>query len=88
MPESQREITATRIALLDLKDEQQLVREGYELLDEKRILLATEMQRQLAQTRRAAAGMCRTHARAALANCWPRWTDTASMSCRCIRRSR
>ncbi len=49
MPESQREITATRIALLDLKDEQQLVREGYELLDEKRILLATEMQRQLAR---------------------------------------
>ena len=39
----QREITATRIALLDLKDEQQLVREGYELLDEKRILLAAEM---------------------------------------------
>jgi V/A-type H+-transporting ATPase subunit D len=49
MPESQREITATRIALLDLKDEQQLVREGYELLDEKRILLASEIQRQLAQ---------------------------------------
>jgi len=44
-----REITATRIALLDLKDEQQLVREGYELLDEKRILLAAEMQRQLAR---------------------------------------
>lgn len=49
MPESQREITATRIALLDLRDEQQLVREGYELLDEKRILLATEMQHQLAR---------------------------------------
>ena len=47
MPESAREITVTRIALLDLKDEQQLVREGYELLDEKRILLATEIQRQL-----------------------------------------
>jgi len=49
MPESQREITATRIALLELKDERQLVREGYELLDEKRILLATEVQRQLAR---------------------------------------
>lgn len=47
MAESQREITATRIALMDLKDEQQLVREGYELLDEKRILLAAEMRRQL-----------------------------------------
>jgi len=49
MPESAREITATRIALLELKDEQQLVREGYELLDEKRILLAAEIRRQLAQ---------------------------------------
>jgi V/A-type H+/Na+-transporting ATPase subunit D len=49
MPESQREITATRIALLELKDERQLVREGYELLDEKRILLATEIRRQLTQ---------------------------------------
>ena len=49
MPESSREITVTRIALLELKDERQLVREGYELLDEKRILLATEIRRQLAQ---------------------------------------
>ncbi len=49
MADSPREITATRIALLELKDEQQLVQEGYELLDEKRILLATEMQRQLVQ---------------------------------------
>lgn len=60
MPESQREITPTRIALLELKDEQQLVREGYELLDEKRILLAAEIQRQLAQLvtlRRECAGL-------------------------------
>ena len=49
MPESRREITATRIAVMELKDEQQLVREGYELLDEKRILLAIEIRRQLAQ---------------------------------------
>ncbi len=48
MSESEREIMATRIALLELKDEQQLVREGYELLDEKRILLAAEIRRQLA----------------------------------------
>ena len=47
MPEVEREITATRIALMELKDERQLVREGYELLDEKRILLAAEMRRQL-----------------------------------------
>ena len=49
MPEAGREITATRIALLELKDEQRLVREGYELLDEKRILLAHEIRRQLAR---------------------------------------
>jgi len=49
MPESAREMTATRIARLELKDEQQLVREGYELLDEKRILLAAEIRRQLEQ---------------------------------------
>jgi V/A-type H+-transporting ATPase subunit D len=47
MPESPREITATRIALMELQDERQLVKEGYELLDEKRILLAAEMRRQL-----------------------------------------
>jgi V/A-type H+-transporting ATPase subunit D len=49
MPEAAREIPASRIALLELKDEQQLVQEGYALLDEKRILLATEIQRQLAR---------------------------------------
>ena len=49
MPDASREITATRIALLELKDEQKLVQEGYALLDEKRILLATEIQRQLAR---------------------------------------
>jgi V/A-type H+-transporting ATPase subunit D len=49
MPEARREITATRIALLELKDEQKLVQEGYALLDEKRILLATEIQRQRTQ---------------------------------------
>ena len=49
MPEAGREITATRIALLELKDEQRLVQEGYSLLDEKRILLAHEIRRQLAR---------------------------------------
>ena len=47
MPEGSREITASRIAVLELKDEQRLVQEGYALLDEKRILLAAEIQRQL-----------------------------------------
>lgn len=52
MPELQRELAITRVAFLELKDEQQLVREGYELLDEKRILLAAEIQRQLLLLRR------------------------------------
>ena len=51
MPESDRELAISRIALLDLKDEQRLVKEGYELLDEKRILLAGEIRRQLERLR-------------------------------------
>jgi V/A-type H+/Na+-transporting ATPase subunit D len=51
MPETQRELAMTRVAFLELKDEQQLVREGYGLLDEKRILLATQIHRQLARFR-------------------------------------
>jgi V/A-type H+-transporting ATPase subunit D len=49
LPEVSREITASRIAVLELKDEQRLVQEGYALLDEKRILLAAEIQRQLSR---------------------------------------
>jgi len=41
------EILATRVAFLELKDERRLVQEGYELLDEKRVLLAAEIMRQL-----------------------------------------
>jgi V/A-type H+/Na+-transporting ATPase subunit D len=48
MPEFNREITVSRIAQLDLKDEQHLVKEGYDLLDEKRIRLAAEIRLQLA----------------------------------------
>jgi V/A-type H+/Na+-transporting ATPase subunit D len=51
MPEPRRELATTRVALLELKDEQQLVQEGYSLLDEKRILLAGEIRRQLGQLR-------------------------------------
>jgi V/A-type H+/Na+-transporting ATPase subunit D len=41
------EVAATRVALLELSDERRLVQEGYELLDEKRVLLATEILRDL-----------------------------------------
>ena len=47
MPEWQREIVFTRVAFLELKDEQRLAKEGYELLDEKRILLATRIRSKL-----------------------------------------
>jgi V/A-type H+/Na+-transporting ATPase subunit D len=48
MPETG-EVAATRVAMLELRDERRLVQEGYELLDEKRVLLATEILRQLRQ---------------------------------------
>jgi V/A-type H+-transporting ATPase subunit D len=41
------EVLATRVAFLELKDERRLIQEGYELLDEKRVLLAAEIMRQL-----------------------------------------
>jgi V/A-type H+-transporting ATPase subunit D len=47
MAEMGGEVLATRVAFLELKDERRLVQEGYELLDEKRVLLATEILRQL-----------------------------------------
>jgi V/A-type H+/Na+-transporting ATPase subunit D len=51
MPEAGGEVLATRVAFLELSDERRLVREGYELLDEKRMLLATEIMRQLRRRR-------------------------------------
>ncbi len=41
------EITPTRAAVLELQDERRSMREGYEFLDEKRLLLAAEMLREL-----------------------------------------
>jgi V/A-type H+-transporting ATPase subunit D len=46
MPDSG-EVAATRVALLELRDERRQVQEGYELLDEKRVLLASEILREL-----------------------------------------
>jgi V/A-type H+-transporting ATPase subunit D len=51
MPENQREVLITRAAFLELKEEQALVKDGYNLLDEKRILLAQEIRRQLTRLR-------------------------------------
>ncbi len=41
------EITPTRAAVLELSDERSAMREGYEFLDEKRLLLAAQMLREL-----------------------------------------
>lgn len=46
MAELSRASTVSRSALLELRDELRLVEDGYEFLDEKRILLAAEMLRQ------------------------------------------
>jgi V/A-type H+-transporting ATPase subunit D len=42
-----REVTPTRSMAIELADERKLMRQGYEFLDEKRMLLATEMLSQL-----------------------------------------
>ncbi|TVS14009.1 MAG: ATPase [Wenzhouxiangella sp.] len=42
------ETSPTRSAFLELQDERQVVREGFEFLDEKRVILAQEMLRRLA----------------------------------------
>lgn len=46
MPEAPRTQTVSRSAWLGLREELRLVNDGYEFLDEKRILLAAEMLRQ------------------------------------------
>ena len=55
MPELTRIQTASRSAFLDLQDEKRLVNDGYEFLDEKRILLAAELLRQRGAWREARA---------------------------------
>lgn len=47
MPEVGRDTLATRVAFLELQDERRLIQEGFALLDEKRMLLAAEILRQL-----------------------------------------
>jgi V/A-type H+-transporting ATPase subunit D len=46
-----REVPPTRSAAMELADERKLMRQGYEFLDEKRTLLASEMLRQLREYR-------------------------------------
>ncbi len=67
MAELARTRTASRSAFLDLQDEQRLVNDGYEFLDEKRILLAAELLRQRSAWRDARAAFMELWQRAAKA---------------------
>src|SRR5579871_1474733 len=63
-----RQRVATRIAQLELREEQRVVKEGYELLDEKRIRLVAEIRVQLEHLRhwQSEVGTARDRARSAL----------------------
>ncbi|MGB5353998.1 MAG: V-type ATP synthase subunit D [Woeseia sp.] len=53
MPELSRALSISRSAFLELKEELRLVKDGYEFLDEKLILIAAEMLRQRESYREA-----------------------------------
>jgi len=59
-----RQISPTRSAFLELRDERDLIREGYEFLDEKRMIVAQEMLRQLAAWERLREEYLELHAQA------------------------
>lgn len=65
MPEAG--LSPSRSAFLELKEERQLVREGFEFLDEKRVILAQEMLRRLAEWRAARTRYDELHEQAAAA---------------------
>ena len=60
-------VSPTRSAYLELKDERQLVREGFEFLDEKRMILAQEMLKRLQAYEAAMATYRERHEEAAAA---------------------
>lgn len=64
MPELERELSANRSTALELREERHLVREGYEFLDEKRMLLAAEILRGLERYRVAHAAWLALHGQA------------------------
>lgn len=49
-----REVSPTHSAAMELADERKLMRQGYEFLDEKRVLLANEMLRQMHEYQKGA----------------------------------
>jgi hypothetical protein len=81
MPELTRTQTASRSAFLDLQDEKRLVNDGYEFLDEKRILLAAELLRQREAWREARATFMDAGTRRRN-SCQPLRPTRASRACR------
>lgn len=65
-------LTPTRSAFLELKDEHRLIEEGYEFLDEKRMLLAAEILRRLAAYQAL---------RGEIAEGWERARETLGRAC-------
>jgi V/A-type H+/Na+-transporting ATPase subunit D len=64
---TERGLSPTRSAFLELREERQLVREGFEFLDEKRVILAQEMLKRLAAWTRARDRYDALHEKAAAA---------------------
>jgi V/A-type H+-transporting ATPase subunit D len=64
MPELERELSPNRSTALELREERHLVQEGYEFLDEKRMLLAAEILRGLERYRAAHGAWLALQARA------------------------
>jgi V/A-type H+/Na+-transporting ATPase subunit D len=62
-----REVTPTRSTAIELADERKLMRQGYEFLDEKRMLLATEILGQLKIYQQRSDGLVATTKQAAAA---------------------
>ena len=67
MPELDRELSANRSTALELREERHLVQEGYQFLDEKRMLLAAEILRGLERYRHARSAWFARHDQASTA---------------------
>lgn len=61
MANGTRDLPPTASAALELKEEQQLVREGYDFLDEKRLLLASELLKELSRYEKQLAEFVAVH---------------------------
>ena len=79
------DVNPTRSAVIEMKDERRAMHEGYVFLDEKCLLLAGEILRELERHAPAAARVPRAARRRAGARCRRRWRATGCRACRSIR---